>query len=277
MTIALIDLDSFVYACGFAGQTNKRSVRLLATGELIGELAKGERVNAWCKESGYTKDEIEIETEVIPEPLANVLHSAKLMVRSIIAETKADEWELYLTGKGNFREDIYPEYKANRKEMVKPVHYQAIRDYYHLQMDAHIIDGMEADDMVAIRATELDGDGIICSIDKDLKTVPGLYFNPNKPDDGVIEIDPWTASFNFYVQLLMGDKADNIPGINGIGLTKAENILVNCEDEREMYEVCMEQYLLDEEKQSGTWLDINVNAQLLHMKRTRDDVWQPPS
>jgi len=270
---ALVDLDPFVYKAGFAGQKTTRIV--LYQGNPVAELASGERLKTWCKGGGYDPAEIEVKSTVKPEPLGNVLHSAKLMLKTVQTDLKLDwdDMELYLTGTGNFRYDIYPEYKASRKDLEKPIHYQAIRDYYVNVLGAFVIDGMEADDMCSIRATELEYDGVIVSIDKDLKQVAGSYYNPDKPEEGVVEIDPWTADFNFYCQLLTGDRSDDIPGISGLGPKKAAKLLEDCDDEREMYKVCARVYY-----ESGVGDDeiIVRNAQLLYMLREKGVGWQPP-
>jgi len=110
------------------------------------------------------------------------------------------------------------------------------------------------------------------SIDKDLKQVPGWYFNPDKPENGMEWIDEWTGHFNFYKQLLTGDKVDNIPGIRGIGPKKAEKLLMDCKDEVEMYEVCANVYA----DQSTPMVDMHRNARLLYMLRYVGDEWVAP-
>ena len=88
-------------------------------------------------------------------------------------------WSLHLTGKGNFRDEIAvtAPYKGNRKDAEKPKHYKLIRDYLVYSWDAVIWEGMEADDAIAIEATELAGDGVIVSLDKDLDQVVGWHYN----------------------------------------------------------------------------------------------------
>ena len=80
-----------------------------------------------------------------------------------------EEHELFLTGKQNFRYDIAvtAPYKGNRKDKAKPKHLPLLREYLQVSWDASVSDGQEADDDIAIRATELGEDCIIASIDKD--------------------------------------------------------------------------------------------------------------
>ena len=65
------------------------------------------------------------------EPVSYCLHSVKLLLNSIISATKADEYVVYLTGKGNFREEVAVTlpYKGNRDVSHKPDHFDAISEY----------------------------------------------------------------------------------------------------------------------------------------------------
>ncbi|MEK9695779.1 MAG: hypothetical protein VW270_08435 [Candidatus Poseidoniales archaeon] len=97
-------------------------------------------------------------------------------------------WELFLTGKNNFRTEIAvtAPYKGNRKS-EKPVHYHLLRDYLVLSWGAHMVEGMEADDMLAIRATELGEKSVIVTLDKDLDQVSGCHYNFVKKNTYFIE------------------------------------------------------------------------------------------
>lgn len=95
--------------------------------------------------------------------------------------TNVQTWELHLTGKENFRNDIAVTvpYKGNRKS-EKPVHYHLLREYLVDAWAATVSQGIEADDMLAIRATELGESSVIVSLDKDLDQVPGWHYNFSK-------------------------------------------------------------------------------------------------
>jgi len=176
-------------------------------------------------------------------------------------------WTLHLTGKGNFRDDfaVTRPYKANRKGNKKPTHYEAIRDYLAWSWDATIWDGMEADDAVAIEATELGDKGVIVSLDKDLDQVVGHHYNFAK---GLhYYVDEETAKFNFYMQFLTGDVVDNIEGVRGIGPKRAKKLLEG-KTETEMWDVIVE--LLGEERAIE-------NGHLLYMLRHIGDTFSPPT
>ena len=176
-------------------------------------------------------------------------------------------WSLHLTGKGNFRDEIAvtAPYKGNRKDAEKPKHYKLIRDYLVYSWDAVIWEGMEADDAIAIEATELAGDGVIVSLDKDLDQVVGWHYNFVK--DNLYYINQETADFNFYKQFLTGDAVDNIKGVHGIGPKKAEKLLEG-KTPVEMWEVIVEH--LGHERAME-------NGHLLYMLRSVNDTFTPPT
>ena len=89
------------------------------------------------------------------------------------------EYRVFLTGKGNFRHEyaVTAGYKENRKDKEKPEHLAVIRQYLIDEWEAVVSDEEEADDLIAIAATQQPS--IIVSIDKDFNQVPGKHFNPN--------------------------------------------------------------------------------------------------
>jgi len=175
-------------------------------------------------------------------------------------------WELHLTGRGNFRYDyaVTVPYKGNRTGTRKPVHYHLLREYLTDAWAATVSEGIEADDMLAIRATELGETSMIVSLDKDLDQVPGWHYNFSKKK--LYHIDPVTGLFNFYKQMLTGDRVDNIIGVRGIGDAKAEKLLKD-KTELEMWEICVELLGHDRAIQNG---------HLLYMLRHHEDSFAPP-
>ena len=180
---------------------------------------------------------------------------------------------VYLTGKGNFRDEIaitLP-YKGNRPSKNQPTHKKLLRDFMVDEWNAQIVNGMEADDAIAIKATELDNKAIICSLDKDFKQLscPMYDFSKkiiheNNKDDAI----KW-----LYKQALMGDRVDNIPGIYGIGVKKAEKIINPCVNEWECYSTCLTHYWdndLDEDR-------LLESLNLLYLLRSQDDKYEKPS
>ena len=162
--------------------------------------------------------------------------------------------ELFLTGKVNFRNDIAvtAPYKGNRKDVKKPVHLPLLREYLQVSWGATISDGQEADDDIAIRATQLGEEGIIVSIDKDFMQVPGWHYNFVKKEKKFVT--PEEGLRFFYKQILTGDNADNIKGIHRVGDVKATKMLADAKTEQELYACCVEAMGADRVLENGRLL-----------------------
>ena len=265
----LFDLDGFVYRAAFSTQKTFRHVRLEEGGDIVASFNYHKDMKEWLTQRELEQKEVFIGKEIVIEEDYIAKHNAKAIVNNVLETFPGASAEYYLTVTGNFRDLVYDQYKANRTA-DKPAHYKCVLDYYKKILSPTVVDGIEADDILAIRATSLGEEGkewCIVSQDKDLKTVPGVHFDPVKM---LIEVvDPWTADFNFYCQVLTGDSVDNIPGIYGIGKQKAKRLLEFCEDERDMYQLCLEQYKL-RSVVKGERFDIALmhrNCQLLFMLR----------
>jgi DNA polymerase-1 len=89
-----------------------------------------------------------------------------------------------------------------------------------------VIDGLEADDVMGILATtdRFIGESVVVTLDKDLRTVPGVHFNPLK-DTKPLRVTDAQADYWWLTQALTGDTTDFYKGIPGCGPKKAEKIL----------------------------------------------------
>ena len=269
----ILDLDSLLYKAGSSVEKNIRHVR--QGGVEIANFNYAKDLKIFLKEREDV-EELEIEVEHWVDTEQSALKLFDLLVHGI-KELRHDRFVMYLGGTNNFRYDIAPDYKANRDGMPKPVHLQALTDYA-IRKGAIVPDGYEADDSVAIRAWEHLNAGtnfVIAGIDKDLRQIPGWHYNYGKGNPP-FEIDPTTAEFNFYVQLLMGDSSDNIPGIKGVGIKTAEKLLATCNDERDMYKVCVDKWTELTSWGDDTISEMRKSAALLYLLRSPDDKWEPP-
>jgi len=178
-----------------------------------------------------------------------------------------EEHEFFLTGKTNFRHDIAvtEPYKGNRKDVKKPKHLPLLREYLQTAWGATVSDGQEADDDIAIRATELKDDCIIVSIDKDFMQVPTWHYNFVKKVKKYVT--PEEGLRFFYKQILTGDAADNIKGIHRVGDVKATKMLADAVTEQELYQCCVE--AMGKER-------VLENARLLWLRREANQIWEPP-
>ena len=197
----------------------------------------------------------------------------ELIHEIVYTDLKCDDYKAYITGKGNFRNEIAvtEPYKGNRKDMKKPIHYDAIRKHLVEKLGAVLIEGMEADDAIAIEATNMGDQAIIVSIDKDLDQVAGLHYNFVKQE--LYEITPEEGMLNFYKQILTGDRVDNIIGIKGVGPVKAAKLLKDCKTEKEMFDVCVKAY--NDDGQDGV-ARATENGNLLWLLRDKDKRWEAP-
>jgi hypothetical protein len=142
-----------------------------------------------------------------------------------------------------------------------------MRDYFVYAYGAKVSEGQEADDDIAIRATELGTNGcIIVSLDKDFRQIPGWHYNFVKREKTWVTQEEGIKFF--YQQILMGDSADNIKGAPGIGEKKALKLLADANTEQELYRCCVE--VMGEER-------VLEDARLLWLRRYPNQMWEPPN
>ena len=193
------------------------------------------------------------------------------LIDTIIEDTEfiSTDYQVYLTGKGNFRFDIAKtlKYKGNRKDAVKPIHLQHIRDYLTTKYEATVSEGEEADDLIAIAATKIGMKAVVASIDKDMLQIPCFHYNLTRRE--LSAVGEFSGMKFFYTQILTGDKADNIKGLHRCGPVKAGKILAECDTEMKLWNACLEAYEGDTER-------VIENARLLWLRREVDQLWEPP-
>ena len=137
-----------------------------------------------------------------------------------------------------FRNDIYPEYKANRSEPPEELvpQFALVRDATEaLSLPQVEVHGFEADDLIATYATMAEAAGletVIVSSDKDLmQLVRGgvTMLDPMKQrrisDPEVEERFGVSPDRVVDVQALAGDSTDNVPGVPGIGVKTAAELI----------------------------------------------------
>ncbi len=138
----------------------------------------------------------------------------------------------------NFRNQIYPQYKANRGEAPDdlipqfPLIRECVKSFNIPQLE---IEGYEADDLIATYVNLAKKDEIetvIVSSDKDLMQLVSnkvTMLDPMK--NKKIEIQDVEDKFGvkpdkvIFIQALTGDKVDNIPGAPGIGPKTASQLI----------------------------------------------------
>jgi DNA polymerase I len=263
---ALIDGDVLVYKCGFAAQKNVYHVSL--DGEYLGAMEGAKELKAELERLG---EGATYEKEVVAEEVSHALHNVRMAIDRTVEETGCHDYTLILSGSGNFRlqEDSTLPYKGNRDELHKPVHYTAIKDYMYNRHPCEVANEMEGDDLMGIRQMENLGQTIICSIDKDMLMIPGHHYNLDKGT--IVEQSLHQANVAFYMQLVTGDRTDNIPGLKGMGPVKAADLL-NTTPRAGWWDTITELYLLQYDDPWVIW----EQARLLWILRYEHEMNTPP-
>jgi len=120
-------------------------------------------------------------------PIAS-LSEAKAHVTDSLHRTvdtlDADDFVLAMSHPhGYFRHDIYPQYKSNRKKNSKPVCLDMLKQWMAEEFTTFMRPKLEADDIMGILSTSTKiiqaDEVVIVSVDKDMRTFPGLLYSPN--------------------------------------------------------------------------------------------------
>lgn len=285
---ALIDGDIIKYQCGFSAEKPIYNIHLKGTDEYLCSHRYKKDAVAWCGEEGLEEDDVVFKKDIEVEPLAFALQATKEKLESIMRETGADDHVIYITGSGNYREELatLKPYKGNRDSSHKPKWFDEIQGYMNKRWNVVVVMGMEADDAMGIDQwkdwkSKWKGDGvktalstIICTTDKDLNMIPGYHYNWDKGLKYVVDED--TADLWFYSQLIMGDSTDNIGGIPKAGKKAVEKILDGCETNKERYDAVNEAYRLAYNDIFDGNRALMENANLLWIQREDCTLWKPP-
>ncbi len=137
-----------------------------------------------------------------------------------------------------FRNNIYPQYKAHRPEPPEDLRpqFSMVRDATRaFNVPCIEMDGYEADDLIATYAKEVEdkgGEVVIISSDKDLMqlvsdrvTMLDTMKNKNIGRAEVIEKFGLGPEHVVDIQALAGDSTDNVPGVPGIGIKTAAQLI----------------------------------------------------
>lgn len=192
-TTLLIDGDVLAYQSAFIAQTNFQ----------------------WDEELWTVQSDLAIAKEWIVERL-----------EFFKKKTSADDYILAISDRNNFRRKLFSDYKANRRSKFAPIGLQPIRDWLDAEYGTTIYPNLEADDVIAILATErpdINDERIIVSIDKDFKSVPCKFYDFNR--DEMHEVSEEQANAYHLMQTIAGDPTDGYKGVPGIGTVKAQRML----------------------------------------------------
>jgi len=194
-------------------------------------------------------------SKFVEEYVATVMSLAKSYnAGTIIA---AADW-----GGSSYRKTLFPEYKANRKELVEKQtaeEKEASRKFFdeyervlealdkHPRIQLFRYQGVEADDIAAYLVSRLHDYGFdqawLISSDRDWDLLVG----PNVSRFSTVTrkevtLDTWdypvTPEQYISYKVLMGDSGDNIPGIPGVGPKRAAALIEQYGSAMDIYDAC---------------------------------------
>jgi DNA polymerase-1 len=166
------------------------------------------------------------------------------MLVKLLRDSDADAIAvIFDAGAKTFRNDIYPAYKAHRPEPPEDLipQFAAIREATRaFNLPCIELDGYEADDLIATYARLAKAAGAevtIVSSDKDLmQLVDGGIAMLDPMKERMIGRDEVVEKFGVQpekvvdVQALAGDSTDNVPGVPGIGIKTAAQLITEYGD-----------------------------------------------
>ena len=174
----------------------------------------------------------------------NAVMGFSSMILNLIEQTDADYVAVIFDAKReNFRNEIYPDYKGHRPDAPEELRpqFSLIRDATEaFNLPCLEMEGYEADDLIATYAKQAVAKGskvTIVSSDKDLMQLvqDGIeMWDPMKNTaihhDQVVEKFGVPPDKVVDVQALAGDSTDNVPGVPGIGIKTAAQLIVDYGD-----------------------------------------------
>ena len=289
---SIIDLDYVKYASASVGEkrsiivTHKSSGRekefntrtefygrdKAKSGGWLGELNSK-------RDSPFAVDEFEIIDQQIAEPIDHVLQIAKTQVEGDLKRLGTNKYKAFL-GKGDsFRVELstLKKYKDNRKDMLRPLHMDAVTEYLERKFKAEIVTNIEADDRCVIEAYN-NPNAVIQGLDKDYYGQPVKFFNVNRPDEGIQDCNQFGSLWledkgdvrgigrmHLYWQIASNDTSDNYAAncfsdIKWAGKS-AYKSLVEAKTDNEAWEKLkgIFQYLYPEEKTVLGWRNDPIN------------------
>ncbi|MCY7317834.1 MAG: DNA polymerase I, partial [Ramlibacter sp.] len=172
-------------------------------------------------------------------PATGAIRGMINMMQKLRKDVRADYAACVFDAPGRtFRDDLYPDYKANRSPMPDDLRAQipAIHEVVRLLgwKVLHVPD-VEADDVIgtlSCMATERDIDTVISSGDKDLSQLVNQHvvvidtMNDRRRDVAGVEAEFGVPpSLMVDYQTLVGDSVDNVPGVDKVGPKTAVKLL----------------------------------------------------
>lgn len=163
--------------------------------------------------------------------------SVDTFLENLFIMTGADQYYGAIAGPHKcFRHNLYKvkSYKGNRPEQTdymnfwRPIVSRYLIEKWRFDLCTKPpLEAYEADDLIFTAwqniAFNVDLECIICSPDKDLRTIVGKHYDYRKNE--FCQIDSHQATYNLFKLMIEGDDTDNIAGIPGQGPKKVKEKL----------------------------------------------------
>lgn len=313
-THAVLDLDMYKYSASYVGEKRTIEVTHKTEGWSKPYKSRTEFWGHWKKKASgdlaemnkdrtsiWLPDEFDIRDIQTPEPIANVLHSAKLMVEGDLHITGSKSYEAYLGEGDSFRVGVSTLLKyKDRDYSMRPLALDAVTEYLRTKFKAEVVRDTEADDFCVIAAFK-QPDKFVIGEDKDYWGCPVNYYDVNRRERGIVNCNKLGHLFldnkgdvrgegriHMYYQILSEDTVDNykancfsdVPWAS----KSAYNALKDCKTDKECFQVmvdCFKVLYPDEYKTVKGWRgnDIAIDwyyvmqemFHMAHMKRTETE------
>ena len=217
----------------------------------------------------------------------NAVYGFTNMLIKLLEDTKADRLAvIFDASEHTFRNELYPDYKAHRPEAPPELvpQFGLIRDAVRaFNVPCIELKGYEADDLIAsyAKAAVAKGDDVtIVSSDKDLMQLVTDRVSMLDPiKNRRIGADEVKERFGvgpdkvIFVQALCGDPTDNVPGVRGVGVKTAAELINQYGDLDTLYTRLDE---IKQPKRRETLKENEQNARIsLQLVTLKDDVELP--
>lgn len=307
-TVLVIDGDIVAYRCAAANET--RSIK--AVHKITGQEVTAPHRTGFKEQvkGSFETTEFEIEDVQTPQDIKFAYHGMKTTIESLCKTSDADEYEIYISGDGNFRLDLPlpDQYKSNREDGIRPLQLKQCKNWLIKNHGAERVNGMEADDMLARRCYEGVQQGIKviqATIDKDAMSNVGWVYNWTKMTEplevkglGELKLNEKKELSGvsrkwFYAQWVKGDATDGFKPCQLAGAKFGDvgcfNLLNDCKTDKECVEAVFNQYkkwypkpvtytAWDGKEYTKDVIEImDMYAACAHMKRYDDDVFSTAS
>ena len=196
------------------------------------------------------------------------------IIDSILRATECEDYIMVFSDKTNFRYEIFPDYKANRKNKRKPVALKQITKWFFENRNGICWKNLEADDVIGIMCCNND-QYVAVSGDKDFYTLPCIFFNFLKDETSHSTLEE--ADYNHLVQAMSGDSVDGFSGASGIGPKIAQKLL---DKNGATWQTVVEAYASKEQTEEEALLNARLSYILRNeteydKKKGTVELWKP--